>query len=270
MGSLISVLVDLTHDGREGAFTGHHVQSWFLDVVRSADPVLSTVLHEPTRRKPFTLWAGPQFEMTPHGPVVRPGERRHWLRITTLHPSLDGMVRRLAETADVVPLGGCRFTPTAIAVNRDVQPWADCDSFVRMRDRYASASALTGRVRLRFLSPTAFSGTNGNALFPLGGLVFRSLIERWNLYADIPIAGDIQQELRAIVREEAHDVRTAPPLAFGKFTVKGFVGTCEYSLGPRPSDAARRALHLLADCSFYAGVGLKTTMGMGQVICERQ
>ena len=45
----------------------------------------------------------------------------------------------------------------------------------------------------------------------------------------------------------------------------GFVGACEF-LPHRgvPADVVR-VLHLLAAFAFFAGVGYKTTMGMGQV-----
>ena len=46
---------------------------------------------------------------------------------------------------------------------------------------------------------------------------------------------------------------------------KWFVGSCEYSVGRRGSADHRRFLRLLAEFAFYAGVGLRTTMGMGQV-----
>jgi len=50
--------------------------------------------------------------------------------------------------------------------------------------------------------------------------------------------------------------------------LKGFVGDCEYSCGPRAADQSRRLLHLLSEFSFFAGVGLERTMGMGQVVGE--
>ncbi|MBI3490961.1 MAG: CRISPR system precrRNA processing endoribonuclease RAMP protein Cas6 [Acidobacteria bacterium] len=50
--------------------------------------------------------------------------------------------------------------------------------------------------------------------------------------------------------------------------MRGFIGTCEYSVGPRAPEDVSRALHLLADFAFFCGVGLKTTMGMGQVLGE--
>ena len=68
---------------------------------------------------------------------------------------------------------------------------------------------------------------------------------------------------RRIVR-----VETVRPLDLGKARVKGFVGTCTYSLGPKATAEARLAFQCLAEFAFHAGVGEKTTMGMGQVICE--
>ena len=43
----------------------------------------------------------------------------------------------------------------------------------------------------------------------------------------------------------------------------GFVGRVTYRLMAE-DDAARCQLNALADLAFYSGVGMKTTMGMGQ------
>jgi CRISPR-associated endoribonuclease Cas6 len=127
--------------------------------------------------------------------------------------------------------------------------------------------ALPGRVRLGFASPTAFDSGKGNILFPEPSLVFRSLWEKWNAHAPWEIGGDILTELVGAARVEAHRLHTQPVKLKldGKLRFfKGFVGWCEFSTGPKASPEVQRVLHLLADFAFYAGVGSKTTMGMGQ------
>jgi CRISPR-associated endoribonuclease Cas6 len=129
--------------------------------------------------------------------------------------------------------------------------------------------AARGHVRLRFISPTAFSRDRHSVhLFPTGELVFRSLIEIWNDHARPAIDNDVANALLGSVREERHEIWTVPPVSFGKYRVKGFMGTCEYSADSVEQPAVGRLLHLLADFAFYSGVGLKRGMGMGEVLGE--
>jgi CRISPR-associated endoribonuclease Cas6 len=52
-------------------------------------------------------------------------------------------------------------------------------------------------------------------------------------------------------------------LRFRRSPQVGFVGQVTYGLMAE-NEAARCQLNALADFAFYAGVGIKTTMGMGQ------
>jgi len=132
----------------------------------------------------------------------------------------------------------------------------------------------TGRVRLRFVSPTAFSKTSrerrnrATTLFPRADLAFESLLRIWNKNVTQRIDDGLRRALLEVVQEEAHELRTVPPVRFDRHRLKGFVGFCEYSCGQNPSDDARRLISLMADFAYFSGVGLKRTMGMGQVIGE--
>jgi len=52
-------------------------------------------------------------------------------------------------------------------------------------------------------------------------------------------------------------------LHYPKYTQKGFVGTCSYVV--QGSNTFASLLTTLAAFAYYAGIGYKTTMGMGQV-----
>ncbi|MDP2662237.1 MAG: CRISPR system precrRNA processing endoribonuclease RAMP protein Cas6, partial [Dehalococcoidia bacterium] len=54
--------------------------------------------------------------------------------------------------------------------------------------------------------------------------------------------------------------------SFGDYSETGFFGHAVYEC-PSASDEERRLINTLADFAFFAGVGAKTTMGMGQ--CRR-
>jgi CRISPR-associated endoribonuclease Cas6 len=56
-------------------------------------------------------------------------------------------------------------------------------------------------------------------------------------------------------------------LYFPKYVQKGFIGTCSYSIKETNCEYAPQ-LSALAEFARYAGVGYKTTMGMGQARIE--
>ena len=132
----------------------------------------------------------------------------------------------------------------------------------------AEVAATGPSAGLTFHTPTAFSSNarNVTSLFPTPELVFRSLGRRWNVYAGScgTIAAERLDELCAALRVMHYSLTTRSVRLAPHMTTKGFVGTCEYSVG-RTTPEQRRLLRLLAGFAFFAGVGLRTTMGMGQV-----
>ena len=124
-------------------------------------------------------------------------------------------------------------------------------------------------ITLSFTSPTAFN-ISGNyfALVPEPILVWESLIRSWNCYAPDPlhIEGQVLRDtLRHNITIIACDLSTHI-LHYPKYAQKGFTGICTYHLPQEEKQAAQ--LTRLAAFARFAGVGYKTTMGMGQVRME--
>ena len=68
-----------------------------------------------------------------------------------------------------------------------------------------------------------------------------------------------------MIRISDYELRTEL-IHFARYKVIGFKGHVTYTC-PREADVAfRRAINALADFAFFAGVGYKTTMGLGQAI----
>jgi CRISPR-associated endoribonuclease Cas6 len=55
-------------------------------------------------------------------------------------------------------------------------------------------------------------------------------------------------------------------LEFGSYRQIGFAGECTYEFATDAPGELKRQVSLLADFAFHAGVGYKTTMGMGQAM----
>ena len=233
-----------------------------LDFVRRVDPALSAALHANDRLKPFTV-----SPLTPDRESPAKGGRgQFWLRVTALDGRLADIVTCTA--AERVRIGRATLDLMDVVTEPWRHAWAGAVSYERLVAA-VQAGATESAVVLEFHTPTAFSSNvrNVTRLFPEPALVFRSLGKRWNTYAGEQFAIDdgLLDELCAGIRVERYALETREASLVGRTSTKGFVGSCEYSVGRRGSADRRRFLRLLAEFAFYAGVGLRTTMGMGQV-----
>ena len=159
---------------------------------------------------------------------------------------------------------GIRTTP-------DDHPCADSTTWSDLAARASAAPEIV----LHFASPTAFSFGDRYAgkrvvLLPGTELVFDSLARTWNEYAPEDLRID-RQAISAFAtdhvvgrqfgRLETHMLRSRRSLQVG------FLGDVTFTVSGGDTDARRR-LNMLSDFALYSGVGMKTTMGMGQ--CCRQ
>jgi len=122
------------------------------------------------------------------------------------------------------------------------------------------------RITLQFLSPTTFRSNNLNHPTPLPGWTFGSLLEKWNAFAPVPLPTTVKEYAATHMALSKYELKTEKvPLKPGSMKF-GAMGMATYTT-PRPDEASLRALNLLAEFAFYAGVGAGTTMGFGQ--CRR-
>lgn len=255
--------------------TGHQAHALFLDLIGHIDPALATRLHDEPDYRPFTV--SPLMGAREQGPslLIQEGASYH-LRVTLL----DGgylwqcLTRHLLEDRQLtLQIGPAQFllervlsTPSA-----DETRWAASTTWQEL-----TAAGPRSLITLRFATPTAFSmGRHQFALFPEPLLVWDSLLRTWNrnspevLHIDkIPLREFIGEHV--VINDYTLHTTT---LRFPKHLQKGFMGTCTYLIKDdrRDPDAAQCVSHLasLAEFARYAGIGYKTTMGMGQTRLER-
>ena len=98
-------------------------------------------------------------------------------------------------------------------------------------------------------------------------VVFGSLVRSWNLLAPQGMGVDRERVMayvgEQVVVKRIEGLRTQM-LRFRRALQVGFVGRVTYGLMGEDREA-RRQLDALSRLAFYSGVGMKTTMGMGQV-----
>jgi len=242
---------------------GYQAYSMLLQVLKRRDPSLAAAIHEAGGPKPVTispLW-GPRRRQG-SGLLLSP-EQTYWLRVTALRDEI--FARLLDALASLPAEEGLRLESALLNLERvittpDKSEWVGCTSFGGLLDDARPQR----RLRLRFVTPTVFrSGGKRNLLWPLPELVFGSLLARWNEHSPVPLPDRLRQATLEGVLLARYRLETRM-LDFGSYQEAGFEGECEYELSPSLSAEASAQIGALARFAFYAGVGAKTAMGMGQ------
>ncbi len=247
--SVCAILKDIPPDL---PFPGRAAHAIFLNLINKHDPELAKELHDLETRKPFTT--SPLLENT----------TGKYLRFTTYSSSLSHLFLSIL-TGD---------PPSHIEVDNNLIPiegwfWDNSEDFegrkityYELIGRWLSGRYLPQSIKLKFLSPTTFRSAGRNLPVPLPHLVFGSLMEDWNAYAPFALGEEVKEFINEAVAISGFRLHTELiSLAGGKQV--GFAGNCTYIV-TKENPFAMACLHLLADFAFYASVGAKTTMGMGQ------
>jgi len=128
----------------------------------------------------------------------------------------------------------------------------------------ASPIELSRQFTLSFRSPTCFRSSGRTLLFPDWKRVLASLYRDWKTAGGaMPDDNEIASLTAGIY--PAHYTLETKEIHFGAFTLTGFTGFCVYKTAPDLSTDIRNKLAAVIQISDYAGVGYKTTMGMGAV-----
>ena len=244
----------------------HTAHAAFLDLVRRADPALSAALHAGSERRPFTVSPFWLAEAPPHA-RAHPKEQGGWLRVSLLQPDLFAGLRGLFLTARTdldLRLGGQLFRPTELLLTPESSEWAGHASYGTL----LTESRLSRVIELRFATPTSFSLGQRDwgrrmELLPRAELVFDSLWRKWNAFAPTALGTAVVEAAReqVVLADLEGSVRE---VRFPRAPQRGFVGRCSYEIKGTLPESLLRELNALADFAFYAGVGYKTTMGLGQ------
>ncbi len=251
-----------THSDEIPAWLGRAAQAAFLDGLRNIHPQAAMAVHDGSQLKPFTA-----SNLSTHrwsGVITVCPRERYTLRFTTLFRDLT-----------VLSLNALAPAWLRHGLTLHDQP-ARVESVDTVTTTYADllAQAVSvRRVSLRFVSPTQFKLTHpqhkseGIPLpLPLPERVFGSLIDRWERFSSIPLHPDLREWVRLNVAIAAHRIETRHVEArrAGHGAYAGFVGDVTFELLHRDQPFAQQVAALAAYAPF-AGVGIRTTNGMGQV-----
>lgn len=246
--------IDLMHLGKDVALAEVAHAVWFnwLHVI---DQTLAAEVHGQTH-KPFSLW-----------PVVRRGDHQLEFNIGILSPTLYSSLKRRRQQfagANDLDLGKFQLRDTLMRVtDAQLSEWVGDETILDM------ALAVPDRYRhltFRFLTPTSFRQRGTQLVWPDPRNVWGSLLRRWNEFASVQFPPGLEEELGQL-EVSAYELRTRP-VRFSGYMVIGFVGYTTYRIPPTLSPACRQPLLALAHYAKYAGVGYKSTMGLGRALWE--
>lgn len=241
--------------------------AWLLDRIGAFDAALATRLHDEEAPRPFTvsnLWgAGPARE----GRVTLNPGHTCWLRFTGLTAEVSAAIERaLPAPGEILSFAGAGLRVAAATTGAAEHPWAGRAAYTDLMQRYALTPGPHPRgVTLRFASPTAFRSHGRDLPLPLPGLVFDGLLRKWNGFSPLTLPEEAKRYAEECVplgrfRLHSHWVSFENG---DKGAQVGFTGEVRFRF--LVGDGYwTRVMTLLAGYAFRAGVGYRTTMGMGQ------
>ena len=251
-----------THADEIPAWLGRSAQAAFLDSLRAVHPAAAERVHDGSGLKAFT--ASNLSTGRWRGLITLSPRERYALRFTTLFPDLTAVSLNALAPAWLRHGLTLHDQPAHVeAVDTATANYADL----------LASAAPVRQVTLRFVSPTQFKLTHPQDKsdgipmpLPLPERVFGSLIDRWERFSGAPLHPELREWVRLNVGIAAHriETRTVEARRAGHGAYTGFVGEVTFAL-LRRDDVFARQVGALAAYAPFAGVGIRTTNGMGQV-----
>lgn len=231
---------------RVQATLAYPLYAWLLSQIPES---AGKELHEPGARAVSQhLWRDPQT-----------GEQ--WWIVNMLNGETARLFLPILENRDQAQLHQ-GFIPFA---SRQVERLAEAHALVQR----AQQMPPTERFALDLVTPTAFKQDGRYAIFPQESLLLHSLVSRWELsFPDVPLSDpDAMQALERglhIVDYRLHTLRhplkqTRIPSFMGRVVLEARL--------PAPLMEVFQTLYCFAP---YAGLGIKTALGMGGVHLPQQ
>ncbi|MBW4634437.1 MAG: CRISPR-associated endoribonuclease Cas6 [Iphinoe sp. HA4291-MV1] len=251
--------------------TGRHYHALFLTLVSSADRTLGDYLHQSNADKAFTL-SPLQIQRNHKNPHKKhndilqfshqrliPAGTPCWWRISLLDDTLFDKLTPLwlnLNPKHAWHLGSTDLYITSIfGTPQSTQPWANACTYTQL---YEQASQSDRTLNFTLATPVAFRQGGYDTILPIRECVFNSLVSRWNKYSGIEFTNTpIESIYPSFV-----NIRTEVISNYDNKFI-GCVGEMSYRILGDIEPIAIKQINALADFALYAGVGRKTTMGMG-------
>lgn len=244
---------------------GRAAHALLLDILSQSDPGLSESLHSQSGIRQFTTSS--LLGRFPNRGFDR--DQPYALRMTAMENTVAGILLKAAQDGPLSPgstleLDYFPFQVKKVFWRSDDHPWAGIGTY----DELSATTLLAQekppkRLTLQFTSPTAFKSSGMHLPVPLPGLVFGSLLERWNAFAPLAFPEEARQYAAECLAISRYKLSTrAVALKAGGLRV-GAVGKISYT-SLNYDRYWMSIMATLAEFALFSGTGVGTTMGMGQ------
>jgi CRISPR-associated endoribonuclease Cas6 len=181
-----------------------------------------------------------------------------WVRVGLLTDEMENLFLQTLETGlwrEPVRLGNIVFAVESVAMGpQEGNVWSGRESFSELLLR----SEPSRKVGLKIESPMAFK--RGDLHYPLPDpvLLFGNLLRRWNQTAPFKLP---ELPVAEMVSFTFVNIKTVPYALRKGGTIHGVTGRFVFIF--RGDPAVTSCLNMLLNFAFYAGIGVKTSQGMG-------
>lgn len=263
--SIVLTLVSPTVKTLPG-FLGRANYAATLARLGEIDPALVRRIHDDEGPKPVTC-SGLLGAYSGAKSVTVEPEKPVQVRVTGLVPEVSEALAHalLEERPEIWELESHRFTVQETICDSDRHPWSGRTSYELLAaTQLTRLEALDRQVTLEFASPTAFKSKEMTMPVPLPGLVFGSLVERWNAFSPVTLSPEMRRYGEEVMAISRYRLESFPVVSKDGAQRIGGVGRVTY----RALAGDRywlSIMNMLADFALYSGVGAQTATGMGQV-----
>lgn len=255
--------------GTAPAWWGRAAHAFVLDLIRQADSRLAAEIHGSEGLKPFTV-----STLIPTGPQKPEALPIFRLRITGLTAAVSGILENSLQAGGVLSSGKAvelDYQRFIIHEPGDVPPaveWQGTGRYDTLAaSRLGSEADPPRRFGFIFTSPTAFHQSEKTMPLPLPGLVFGSLLERWNRFAPIQFPPETRRYAEECLGVSSFDLHSRPTRVKNGGLRLGCVGEVGYTVLTYDR-YWQSVLDVLAGLALFSGVGVMTGQGFGQ--CRRK
>lgn len=149
---------------------------------------------------------------------------------------------------------------------RDKRILLDTD-YEKLADEIVPVSKIPINVDFEFLTPTSFKRDGGYIIFPETFLIIQSLLNRWNIFSTHLKIEDtnLADKLSAFCKISRYNLHSQK-FSLEKKHITGFSGKISISLNG--NEMVNKIVGVLAKFAPFAGIGIKTALGMGAVSSE--
>jgi len=243
-----STIIKLNSDRSYKKFNGQQVHGLLYNLLSSEESELANNIHEKYEIKPIT--ASIIFEGIP------------CLRFTFLEQEIVDVFLKACLKKENFPLnlGKEKISPNKIITSGGNKLSNHC--------KYEDMLGINKKTfEMKFITPTTFRKGKLNHPLPDLETMFKGLIRKWNLFSGYQYNKEkILEYVNKHLAITRHDIKS-DIIKYKDHMQVGFIGTIEGKIFDENTDLQEK-IQSLVEFSYYAGVGYKTTMGMGQVVLQ--